>query len=367
MHYNELQFEKEHPLSKKMEEIIKIAERVDSEKSYLLHDPKEESILKDPKNKKILNNLFDKKTNDFLNRKWIDENKMKDVLKLYNFNIQSYHKEIDKIQKSEVEYSLNFIKELLKKYNKNNISDEKLLLIVPSLDQPIETEYDMNLFASFKLFSNDDKYIYAKEIFKHTYSISERYYQLAKYISDNNEIEYFEDLYKLKKDFNSKSIFFSNRFMKMLEKKKIIIEKSNPLSLYKKEISLYQKVNMYWYEKLENEFIWNYFKKNKYNWWYEYIKWFLLETYYNNQEYNDEFIDKNAKIYFEKNINNSIYCNKKEVVLREDYRKDIEYIKSWLSLYMYWIWFWKNLQNIYISNFNYDDWNKNHTFIQLSS
>jgi len=379
--FNELKFDA--PTSRKMEEIAKRADEAmnnyDKSNYCTLSSVEHQAILNKKENRAFLNKLIDKKIARFLKEHDnISEQKMKEITDVYDSVSKSIYDAIEKIESTKFKFAYKFTIWLIKKYKPS--VDEKVFLFTPVLDQPIETEYDINLFVTRDVYLKEDKLFYASTLFEFDRQISKKYFELAKYYDDNKDIWYYEKLVREKEQINSKRILFTGRYIKILENKKMVIDKDNNYKDYKDEIALHviETTDTDKFNKIKDKFIKHYFRKTKYNAWYEQLRWIIIETFYDSipenektedwkrkekskRDANKEFLTKKERDIFEWDKSIKYIIWKKEVTVREKYRTDIKIVREMFDKFLTKI----GISNIsdfaYISDFEYPEleWEKN--------
>lgn len=313
-----------HPISEKMEDIIKIASD-SKEKSFLFYSDEQKDFLNQKENKEILEKIIDKEFYWFLSKNNINEKDVPWIIKEYYKMSSTYHKAIDKLKWLRNRQLNKIIEKESEKYIPQK--DEKVVLFVPDLDQPIECEYDINLYISHNIFSNEAKRKYAELYFEYDLLISKKNLEMVNFYESNKIIDNLITLYNYRKEIYWKRWYIgTNKWVEILKKKKIKIEKENNYISFKKEIYLASLDNKKLLE-VKNNFIKNYFRKTKYNNWYEQITWFLLETFYDKDENNDEFINKSIIEEFNKNDIYWISDKEWNWYIKEIYRTNMDIIK----------------------------------------
>lgn len=376
----EIQISTNHPLSKKMEELSNIIKNKEDDKSYILYSDEQKKIISKKENNTKLKNLVLKEIKKFFKRinKHVDDNNIKILQKEYNKKIKQYDKNIgnerkiiDKLEKQQKKKLNNILLKSLKNYKKsiNDKDLDELLLFIPVLDQPFEIEYDFNLFFDKKILTKKNKDKYLEIMFEYNKEISKKYLDMVGYMEENKIIEEYKKLNNLIQELKTKRILFTNKWIDILDnpnKIKKYIKVENYKKLYKDEIFLWELVANKQDKKLNKIFISlnkNYFKDNKYNKKYIGYEWYIIEEFYKKED--NDFLTKKEKELFIKNKDLLYYVSKnnKSIVIREEKRKNIKYIRKILQEILINLWLKDFINYTKLKDFEYidiikDNWEK---------
>jgi len=333
-----------------------------------------------------LENVNDKTIQSIFN---ITEESFKDnYLSIYIDTIEKLKKEIFELEDKKDEELRQFVFDKIRKYKPKD-SKEKDILFVPVLEQDIYDEYDILIFVKNELLTEKEKKELIEKELNFDLEISRLNVKLVNYLEENQELERIKELYSMKKAVLEEDfVLWLKKYFDILEKNKFEYEETDYKDLYKEEIELFNNAVIkgsspygdFLYDEWKLVEIRKLYYKNTFevpeNKGYFRVKDILvIEEYYDkeNIEYNkkyyktieEQYIDFNEEIdkdiikKFEKNKNLKFLVTKKDVVIREQYRKDIEVIKEVFVEFLK-----KNklnnlLNNAYIYHFLYEDENGN--------
>jgi len=330
-----IKIDNNHPLSKNINELNKNI-KLKNDKNYLLFSKEQSLFLEKKENRKKLKEIITKKINLFTKKEKISIDQLKKWLKIYKFNINQINKEISKLEDKKTKKLNQILIKSLKNYKKKNKIKkyEELIVFNPELDQSFEDEYDFNLFFNKKILTESNKDEYIEILTFYNLQISKKYLELVTYINDNMLLETFSKYNSLLNELKKDKIFFTDKWFKILKnpnKIKEYVKKDNYFKLYKNEIfeiNLYNK-DIKKYEEYKRKIRLNYFKNDKYKKNLIIFNYYTIETFYNNWKYNEKNIlwKKNIELFNKnKELKFIVSKNNKDIIIREKYRKNINYI-----------------------------------------